>query len=267
LEIIVLGCWAPYPRAGGACSGYLVRAAGLNILLEAGNGSLSRLMSLIDFRRLDAVIVSHLHHDHYLDLFPLRHALEGARRDGSRADPLKLLVPAAPAAEFNLLAGYRKAFAAVPIESLPEERMAGGFTVRRLELDGLTCWFLSTRHSLPGYSVAVEGAGRLVFSGDTARTKGLAALAEGADLFLCEASGLDSDAGYLKDAHLTARQAGEVAGEARAGRLLVTHFWPEYDPAELAALAGEGFGGPVEPVREGETYRVSGDIFLDHVIK
>ena len=88
MELVVLGCWAPYPRAGGACSGYLIRAGGLNILLEAGNGSLSRLMTFIDFRYLDAVIVTHLHPDHYLDLFPLRHAVEGARRDGSRSVPL-----------------------------------------------------------------------------------------------------------------------------------------------------------------------------------
>lgn len=256
MELIVLGCWAPYPRAGGACSGYLIRAGGLNILLEAGNGSLSRLMSFIDFRHLDAVIVTHLHHDHYLDLFPLRHAVEGARREGSRSGPLKLFAPSAPAEEFNLLAGYKKAFETAPIETLPREKLAGGFDARRLDLGGLTFRFVSAKHSLPGFSVSVEGAGKLVFSGDTARTEELVAVAEGADLFLCEASGRDSDADYLKDAHLTARQAGEVAREAGAKQLLITHFWPEYEPAELGNLARAGFGGQVAAAREGETYRV-----------
>ncbi|MCL6634890.1 MAG: MBL fold metallo-hydrolase [Peptococcaceae bacterium] len=256
MELAVLGCWAPYPRAGGACSGYLLRAGGMNVLLEAGNGTLSRLMGFIDFRRLDAVVVSHLHHDHYLDLFPLRHAVEGARRDGSRSGPLKLFAPAGPPERFNLLAGYGKAFDAVPIESLPVEKMAGVLSARRLDLGCLSFHFVPARHSLPGYSVAVTGAGRLVFSGDTARTDELAALAEGADLFLCEASGLDSDACYLRDSHLTARQAGEVARAAGARRLLITHFWPEYEPAMLAALAEEGFGAPVTAAREGETYRV-----------
>lgn len=256
MELIVLGCWAPYPRAGGACSGYLIRAGGLNMLLEAGNGSLSRLMNFTDFRCLDAVIVTHLHHDHYLDLFPLRHAVEGARREGSRSGPLKLYVPAAPAEEFTLLASYTKAFETVPIETLPRERIAGGVRAHRLDLQGLTFRFVSARHSLPGFSVSVEGAGKLVFSGDTTRTEELVALASGADLFLCEASGLDSDTDYLKDTHLTARQAGEVAREAGAKQLLITHFWPEYEPDELGNLAGAGFGGPVTAAREGETYRV-----------
>lgn len=256
MELTVLGCWAPYPRAGGACSGYLIREGGLNIFLEAGNGSLGRLMSFIDFRQLDAVIVTHLHPDHYLDLFPLRHAVEGARRDGSRYGPLKLFTPSSPAEEFSLLAGYKKAFVTAPIETLPRERLAGGFDVQRLDLGGLTIRFVSAKHSLPAFSVSVEGDGKLVFSGDTARTEELVALAAGADLLLCEASGLDSDADYLKDAHLTARQAGEVAREAGAKRLFITHFWPEYEPAELGNQARAGFGGQTIPVREGETYRV-----------
>lgn len=256
MEITVLGCWAPYPRAGGACSGYLIRAGGLNVLLDAGNGALSRLMHFVDFRLLDAVIISHLHHDHYLDLFSLRHAIEGARRNGSRAAPLRLFAPAEPAAEFKLLASYEKAFAATTVESLPGERTSGGGITRRLDLSGLTLRFAPAVHSLPGFSISVEGRGKLVFSGDTAPTKELAALAEGADLFLCEASGQDSDAEAMQGAHLTARQAGETARQAGAKRLLLTHFWPEYDLTLLARQAGEGFGGQVSTAREGETYQV-----------
>ncbi|OPY57621.1 MAG: ribonuclease Z [Pelotomaculum sp. PtaU1.Bin035] len=256
MRLTVLGCWGPYPRAGGACSGYLLRGGGVNVLLEAGSGILSRLMGYIDFRDLDAVIVTHLHHDHYLDLFPLRHAVEGARRSGSRAGPLKLYIPSRPAGEFGLLDSYQKAYEVTAIESLPADNISCGFTARRLDVGGLAVRFAPARHSLPGYSVSVEGSGRLVFSGDTARTDELISLAAGAGLFLCEASGLDSDANYMEEIHLTARQAGEVAGAAGAGRLLITHFWPEYDLAELSALAKAGFGGPVSAAQEGETYLV-----------
>lgn len=256
MELTVLGCWAPYPRAGGACSGYLVREGGLSVLLEAGNGSISRLMTFTDFRGLDAVIITHLHADHYLDLYPLRHAIEGARRDGSREKPLKLYLPAEPEEEYERLSGYLRAFDALPIEHLPWEKADGIAKAHGLVLEGLSFRFIPAKHSLPAYSLAVQGKeGRLVFSGDTARTGELAALARGADLFLCEASGRDSDAGYLDGSHLTARQAGEVAREAGVKKLLLTHFWPEYEPAELAGLAGEAFGGPVEAVREGETYK------------
>jgi len=254
MRITVLGCWGPYPRAGGACSGYLVSDGGVNVMLEAGSGTLSRLMGHIDFRALDAVVVTHLHHDHYLDLFQLRHAVEGARRAGSRDKPLKLYIPSRPDGEFSLLNSYKEAFAVKAIESLAEEEITGGFAVRRLEIGGLAVRFMPARHLLPGYSVSFERSGKFVFSSDTARTGGLIALAAGADLFLCEASGLDSDAGHMEGAHLTARQAGEVGRAAGVKRLLLTHFWPEYDLAELSAQAAAGFGGPVTAVREDETY-------------
>lgn len=217
---------------------------------------MSRLMDLVNFRSLDAVIISHLHYDHYLDLFSLRHAIEGARRDGSCTGPLKLFTPSEPADEFKLLAGYEKAFAATTVESLPRESLAGGLNAWKLDLDGLTFRFVPAKHPMPGFSISLEGEGKLVYSGDTARTEELVALAQNADLFLCEASGQDSDAEAMKGAHLTARQAGEVAREAGAGRLLLTHFWPEYDLSLLVEQAGAGFGGQVSAAREGKTYRV-----------
>ncbi len=50
MNITVLGCWAPYPRAGGACSGYLLREGETVVLLEAGDGSFIRLTATVDFR-------------------------------------------------------------------------------------------------------------------------------------------------------------------------------------------------------------------------
>lgn len=256
MKLTVLGCWAPYPKAGGACSGYLLQHAGLDILLEAGNGSLSRLMSIIDFRRLDAVIVTHLHHDHYSDLFVLRYALEGARRDGSRGEPLKLFLPGRPEREYNLLASYNKAFITTPIESLARESNDQDFDVYNLSFKGLNFRFAPIKHPLPGYSVAVGEPGGLVFSSDTVRTKAIEYLARGAGLFLCEASGQDRDAEAMKDIHLTAGQAGELARDVGAKRLLLTHFWPEYDPAVLGKQAEQKFKNPVELAREGETFQV-----------
>ncbi|MFX4262082.1 MBL fold metallo-hydrolase [Pelotomaculum propionicicum] len=256
MKLTVLGCWAPYPRAAGACSGYLLQDAGLNILLEAGNGSLSRLMNIIDFRSLDAVIVTHLHHDHYSDLFVLRYAIEGARRDGSRGEPLKLFLPGEPAVDYNLLAGYNKAFITKPIESLPREPHDEGFEVYSLTIGGLSFRFAPIKHPLPGYSVAAGEPGGLVFSSDTTRTRAIEYLAQNAGLFLCEASGLDSDAEAMRDIHLTAGQAGELARDAGVKRLLLTHFWPEYDPALLGRQAEQAFKKTVELAREGETYLV-----------
>ncbi|MCL6635808.1 MAG: MBL fold metallo-hydrolase, partial [Peptococcaceae bacterium] len=75
-----------------------------------------------------------------------------------------------------------------------------------------------------------------------------------AGIFLCEASGLDQDAGFLRDRHMTARQAGTLARQARVKELIITHFYPEYDLSVLKAEAEAGFGGTVELAAEGDTY-------------
>ena len=123
----------------------------------AGNGSLSRMMEFLDFRCLDAVIISHLHPDHYLDLFPLRHAIEGARRDGSLAEPLKLILPSMPVQAFQVLEGYKKAFETTPVEELPLEQSLSGTPVRRLDLGKLSICFVPIKHSLPGYAISLQG--------------------------------------------------------------------------------------------------------------
>ena len=262
MKLTVLGCWGPYPRAGGACSGYLLEGGGRKIMLEAGSGTLGRLMEHTDFYLLDAVIVTHLHHDHYLDLFQLRHGIEAARRDGRRDIPLDLYIPENPPDEYNLLRGYKQAFNVLGIDSLGESAITGGFAAKRLELDGLSILFVPMNHLIPGYAVSFQesggGAARLVFSGDTAPTAQLAALAQGADLFLCEASGLNKDLAYMANAHCTAGQAGELARDAGVGELLLTHFFPEYDLAELRAQAQDVFGAPVTTVREGAVYETLG---------
>ncbi|HPU36225.1 MAG TPA: MBL fold metallo-hydrolase, partial [Bacillota bacterium] len=136
------------------------------------------------------------------------------------------------------------------------EQSLSGTPVRRLDLGKLSICFVPTKHSLPGYAISFTGAGKLVFSGDTAWTEELVEITRGADLFLSEASGQDQDAAYLGEFHLTARQAGEIARRAGVRKLLLTHFWPEYDPDLLVQQALESYDGPVLAAREGETYRV-----------
>jgi len=277
LEITVLGCWAPYPRAGGACSGYLVQGGGVRLMVEAGNGAFSRLMQHIDHRSLDGVIITHLHRDHYLDLFPMRHAVEGAMRDGSRKRRLPLYLPSWPMEEYYQLKEYGEAFQVFSIEDLTRKITAGGYDVQVLKLGGLTITFAPTRHIIPSYAVSFlesaqfgksGGAGmgfgkgkdttdsKLVFSGDTAPAEELVALAAGADLFICEASGLEKDRKALTGIHCTAGQAATMARSANVKKLLLTHFWPEYDIAELKKEAGAIFGSGVDLVVEGKTYKV-----------
>ena len=76
LTLTVLGAgpaWSDRPGSSGAA--YLVRSPSATILLDLGQGSFPRLARSIEPSELDAVAISHLHPDHFIDLVPLRHYL------------------------------------------------------------------------------------------------------------------------------------------------------------------------------------------------
>src|SRR3954454_13183205 len=75
-SLTVLGAgpaWSDRPGSAGAA--YLVQTPSTAILLDLGQGSFPRLAAAIEPSELDAVVISHLHPDHFIDLIPLRHYL------------------------------------------------------------------------------------------------------------------------------------------------------------------------------------------------
>lgn len=250
MKLIVLGCWAPYPSAGGACSGYLIQSKGKNILVECGNGVVSNLLKYIDFRKLDAVLISHLHPDHYLDLYCLRHAIGGARRLEPELPVLPVYMPDEPAEPFTKLKSFNEAFTVFPIEEL-STLSHSGIEIRETKIGENTIRFTKTDHPLPSYSIIIEGEGKLFYSADTKWTSSLPVIASGADVVLCEASIIEEDREYASIGHLTCLQAGELGRLAGAGRLVATHFWPEYDLETIKTEVESGFNGPVILAQEG----------------
>ena len=80
MRITVLGKSPSWQDAGGACSGYLIEDGDTRLLLDCGNGVFSKLRQRLDYTELDAVLISHLHADHFLDLVPYSYALTYAPR-------------------------------------------------------------------------------------------------------------------------------------------------------------------------------------------
>lgn len=231
MELTVLGCSGSFGSpAGGACSGYLVRAGGAAIWMDCGNGTFANLQRHIDPAELDAVVITHAHPDHCVDIYGL-HVLY---RYGLELSGLPVFAPEGVQARLSALAGdWGNAFAWAEVGDGD-----------RVEIADAALRFARTDHPLPTVAVECSHAGRrLVYTADTGPEWSVEAFEAGADLVLSEAS-------YLHDhipapIHLSARQAGEAARAAAARRLVITHLWPMIDPVASASEASEAFGREV----------------------
>src|SRR3989475_9429141 len=187
MKLTVLGKWSPYPPAGGACPGYLVEADGVRILLDCGSGVVSSLHRFGTAFDLTAIGISHLHPDHFTDIYPLRNELAYGRLPDPPPTPVPLFAPAGAA-------GYLAACLPKP-ESRQE--FTAGFTFRALEdgvgnAGGVRLRVVLTSPPLPCHGVEVSAGGRrLVYSADTRPCEALERLAAGGDLLPWETTPLE----------------------------------------------------------------------------
>jgi ribonuclease BN (tRNA processing enzyme) len=244
-----LGKSPAWQDAGGSCSGYLVEDAGYTLLLDCGNGVLGELRRRRDYARVDAVVLSHIHADHCLDLIPFSHALTLSPRGAGR--PLLRLPPGARRSMRTITATLGdadlidEAFEAA--EYAPAEALAlGPFTLR----------FAEVPHYVRTFALDVrdDDGGRFTFSADCGPNDALVALARETELLLIEATLAAPEGGEGRRGHLTAREAGEHGARAGARRLVLTHFSDELDGERVARDGAEGFGAPVELARVGAEY-------------
>jgi ribonuclease BN (tRNA processing enzyme) len=263
VRITVLGKSPAWQDAGGACSGYLVEADGTCVLLDCGCGVFGKLRRHREYWEVDAVVVSHLHADHILDLVPYASALTYAPRQQpvpvgghpGTATPARprLIAPAGAAEAFRQIcsgSGMRplhieKAFELV--EYGPEDRFS---------LGALAVSFRSVPHFLPTNAVELrEGAARLTFSADCAPNDGLTEFARDTSLLLIEATLPRPERSGVRG-HLTPEEAGEHGRRAGARRVVLTHISDELDADWARREAERTFGGPVEVAAEGAVYRL-----------
>lgn len=250
MRLIVLGCAGSFPGPEAACSAYLLEQDGFRLLIDFGTGSLGALQRYAGLHAIDAILLTHLHCDHILDacsyVVVRRYAPQG---------PLPALPVYAPAgASERLTAAYS---ASADDGSLDDVYTFYGLQPGTFPIGPFQVTVDHVNHPVETYGARVEHDGGVVaYSSDTAPCESLLRLADGADLFLCEASFLEG-APNPPDLHLTGHQAGEIATRARVGRLLLTHLVAAWgSEAETLAEAKAAFDGPVEIVRPGARYQL-----------
>jgi ribonuclease BN (tRNA processing enzyme) len=264
VKITVLGKSPAWQDAGGACSGYLIQEGDYTLLLDCGNGVFSKLRRLVDYVDVSAVLISHLHADHCLDLIPFAYALTYAPRQQpvpvagwpGTSDPARppLHAPAGSAEVFRQLSScwgdgglIEKAF------SLSEYRAPHPLALGPFSVD-----FCEVPHYTTTYAIKVQGShgSRLTYSADCSPNDELVDFAHDSDMLLIEGTLPRPERTGIRG-HLTPREAGDHGRRARVRRVVLTHFSDELDPEWARTEACEGFGGPVELAQEGAVYKVS----------
>lgn len=246
VKVHILGAWGAYPEAGEATTGLLLEEGDTRILIDCGSGVLAQLFKEYQMRDLSALIVTHHHHDHTADLGVFTYALLISRLTKQREEKLPVYMPDGPKDR---------------IHSFQKERLAALQLVHaksKVRVGEVDLSFVETIHPVPCLAIRAVCRDKVfVFSADTSYSEKVIALASGADVFLCESSmyaGMEADA--KKAGHVTAPQAGEMAQQAGAKRLLLTHF-PHYGNLEdLVAQAKTTFDGVVERVHTGMVVEV-----------
>ncbi len=250
MKVTVVGCSGSFPGPDSAASCYLLEGEHegrtWRVLLDLGSGALGSLHRFVDPVTIDAVLISHLHPDHYFDISGL-YVLWKYHPDGARP-PIPVWGPPGVARQCARAYGLD-----------PETGMSAEFSFREyddqpIRLGPFTVRVTRVAHPITAYGLRVEADGHvLAYSGDTGPCQELVDLAQGADLLLCEAAFVESGDNPT-DLHLTGKQAGAAAAEAGARRLVLTHIPPWHDPEVPLAEAREAYDGPLERATTGTTY-------------
>lgn len=248
MELTVLGAGPAYTDQPGATgAAYLIRFGEAVLLLDLGQGSFPALASRVEPSTLRAVLISHLHPDHFIDLVPLRHYLY---YEFSPPRRVRVLGPEGLGERIDALHDEPGFTAA----SLDADRLASGSVT--IEPFGVEADRVTHTNESYAFRVTTPGGGPgLVYSGDCGRASDLLPLIRPGDILLTEVS---FGAGPVPPGaqHLDGPAVGGLAAEAGASRVLLTHIQMGYDPDTTVAAVRARFGGPVEMVAPGQRFEV-----------
>jgi ribonuclease BN (tRNA processing enzyme) len=241
MKLTVIGSWGGYPKANEASSGYLLEHNGFHLLIDCGSGVLSKLQTILEPEKIDAVILSHYHPDHIADIGVLQHARLIQGLLGKKIDNLPIYAHSLDQQEFMKLT-YKNITKGIAYD--PEETLTvGPFTIR----------FLLTNHPVPCYAMRIEADGKsIVYTADTSFKEEFIPFTKEADVLLCECNFYKNQNG--QDAgHMNSHDAGTLANLSNVKKLILTHL-PHFGEIErLMEEAAEKYSGSISLASEGLT--------------
>ncbi len=233
MKLEVLGTQSPYNTQGHNCPGFLIRDGNNKILLDCGSGTHSLLNFPNDLNNL-SVIISHLHRDHYNDIYNLQYSSLVFHNQKRIKSPINIYLPSTPNSNYNDVVNENIAFSKYYIINEKSN----------LNIGNLNITFCQTDHPVETYAIKVtNGDKTIIYTSDTSFSSKnkLINFAQNADLLICESSLLEEHGFPEINSHLTAKQAGIIAKEANVKGLMLTHFWPDESTKKYVNEAKEVF--------------------------
>lgn len=253
MKVTVLGCSGSFAGPDSPSSSYLVQDVVdervWSIVLDLGSGALGALQRHLPPERLDAVLLTHLHPDHCVDVCGL-YVSRRYRPAGPPPGRLPVYGPSSTAERLQLMyhgleAGGMEAQFDFGVVAHAVPVSIGPFTVTPFAMN----------HPVEAYGYRVESSGSvLAYTGDTDDCPNLTPLLRDADLALMDSAFIDGR-DRVPDIHLTGSRAGAAA--VRAGgvqRLVLTHLPSWNDPEVCRAQAAAVWSGGVELARAEAVY-------------
>lgn len=254
MRLVVVGSSGSVSGPDSASSSYLVQAdeggRTYSVLLDLGSGAFGQLLRYAQPEDLDAVLLSHLHADHVVDLAALDVYLRYG--PGSPHQPMPLWGPEGTDQRLVDLTGE-------PEDGRCAYQTHGLAPREPIQIGPLLIEPFPVLHPLPAFAFRITGPAEdgggtrtLVYTGDTDSCDGVTAAATGADLLLSEAA-FEECRDEVRGIHLTGRRAGELATEAAVQRLVLTHIPPWTSRETVRAEACTSYGGPIDVAQPGLT--------------
>lgn len=242
MELIVIGYWGGYPAENGATSAYMIKKDGFNLVIDMGSGALSKLQKYINVEQIDAVLLSHYHHDHVADIGVLQYARLVKSYITGETTVLPIYGHQEDETGFTSLThDYTKGIAYHPDHSL----QIGPFTIT----------FLRTIHPVPCFGMRItDGESSIVYTADTAFHDDWIPFATEADLLVTDCNFYAHQNGEAAG-HMTSQEGAMIAEQAHVGELILSHL-PQYgDPLQLIKEAEQIYQGKIRLASEGLTWR------------
>ncbi|MDD7465029.1 MAG: MBL fold metallo-hydrolase [Actinomycetaceae bacterium] len=267
MKLTIIGCAGSMSGRDSAASSYLVQAMGpdpklgglertWSVTVDFGAGAMGQLLNYADPAMIDAMVMSHLHADHCVDIVGMqvyrRWYPEGA------LSQIPVFSPGDGALRTRGISGDAE-----------DETYASEFDFRRVRagdavrIGPMQIEFFQALHTVPALGVRITGPSErgdgdlavITYTGDTDYCESEVQAAHEADALLSEAA-FEEGRDTARGIHMTGLRAGELARDAHAKRLLLTHLQPWTDATTNVRDARSVFDGPVAAVRPGEVFEV-----------